>query len=831
MRRVGPLLLVLIMASPSVSVAADPWSFATRAERDQAVAAYRESYYYIQYQKAERLLQKGSADEAAVRLKLAIDADPASGTKKLPGGQTLDYFPYFLLAKAYAGKGDFAAAEACRNKESNAIAQSKDYRDDYLAFSRWLPQLAFKDELLAHGRTVLAWKGGGGKVVLTPEGAEGLTRIEALAAKLAGLGAADGEQVGTVSGQLRQEIVDLTARETKALTARLERLAADPWSGAFASDKALISGSLCQAASGAGGTDMARNIDLFARCNDAVLKATRIAGQWECERLSSLRVNVSAQSENLKRWVQAQGGAVPDSTTPPALPAACIDWGGAAVPEVSAAFAGLESQAPAVRQALTQLQGTINATFEQQVEQLVAQVGRFSSQLPEISNQCARVLQLGQSATQVGSLRSKLSVSRLSPSELPAPELFQAEKLVSSALQDLVTRVQAGAGELQKSGECQGMKRDNLDALPNALQAYLDRREQSGFGSLCAVAIRADQDIQTCWIGRIEEVRERVVRLDGMLDMTRAIPVASDERLGCLEVTRAGVRNARNAPVRDRAAWVQAARERLGEAQVCLKDLGQVTRESGDALLARVSELRSLLSPLANSDPALGSGATLPPAIERVVRSLLTEVEGMGARLSALSPLYSDPPETPGAALKPALEKAELLAGLPPQALDLLDKPEASRTEAEADFMPVIRDSAALPWLQGVNRRLDDLQPTVIKLGPFAALSHAFAVFQRSDLDQSILVLREARRKGHLPEQGRAAALVHAAMAYFVYSKARAVVGESDVKRSLEQDVRLEARMAKRADRSFALPQDLFPNRAFRKTFEEFAAAETGQEG
>ena len=819
------------MALPSVSMAADPWAFATRAERDQARKTYAESYYYIQYQKAERLLKEGSADEAAIRLKLSIDADPASGTKKLPGGQTLEYFPYFLLARAYAGKGDFAAAEACRNKESNAIAQSKDYRDDYNAFSRWLPQLARKDELLAHGRTVVAWKGGGGKVVLTPEGAEGLTRIEALAAQLASLGADDGEQVGTVSGRLQEEILDLTARETKALAARLEHLSADPWSGAFARDRAPISGSPCQIAGGGGGTDMARSIDLLARCSDAVNKATRIAGQWECERLSSLRVNVSAQSDNLKRWVQAQGGAVPESTSPAALPAACIDWGGAAASEVNAAFAGLESQAPAVRQSLTQLQDTINATFGKQVEQLVAQVGRFSSQLPEISNECARVLQLGQSATQVGSLRGKLSASRLNASELPAPELFQAEKLVSGALQDLVTRVQAGAGQLQKSGDCEGMARDNLDALANALQAYLDRREQSGFANLCAVATRADKDIQTCWTGRIEEVRERVVRLDDMLDMTRAIPVASDERLGCLEVTRNGVRDARNAPVRDRAAWVQQARQRLGETQVCLKDLGQVTRETGDAIMARVSELQQLLSPLASSDAAPGAGATLPPAIERLVRSLLTEVEAMAARLAALQPLYSDPSATPGAAVKPALEKAELLAGLPSQARDLLDKPEAGRTEAEADFIPVIRDSAALPWLQGVKGRLDDLQPTVIKLGPFAALSHAFAVFERSDLDQSILILREARWKGHLPEQGRAAALVHAAMAYFVYSKARAVAGDSDVKRSLEQDVRLEARMAMQADRSFALPPDLFPNRAFRKTFEEYAAAETGQEG
>ena len=98
--------------------------------------------------------------------------------------------------------------------------------------------------------------------------------------------------------------------------------------------------------------------------------------------------------------------------------------------------------------------------------------------------------------------------------------------------------------------------------------------------------------------------------------------------------------------------------------------------------------------------------------------------------------------------------------------------------------------------------------------------------FERGELNNAIYALREAQARGALPEQGRPAALSHAALSYFLFVKSRAGAA-GDAVELLRRDARREARQAVEADTTFELNQSLFASLSFQTFFDECCGSAT----
>jgi hypothetical protein len=103
-------------------------------------------------------------------------------------------------------------------------------------------------------------------------------------------------------------------------------------------------------------------------------------------------------------------------------------------------------------------------------------------------------------------------------------------------------------------------------------------------------------------------------------------------------------------------------------------------------------------------------------------------------------------------------------------------------------------------------------------------LQGAFTAFDEGDVDDAIVALRSAQAGGEFPAAGRPAALGHAALSYFLFTKATAasVAAEAgDSARLLRDDAEREARASLTADGAFEPPASLFASASFRSFFSQ----------
>jgi len=134
-----------------------------------------------------------------------------------------------------------------------------------------------------------------------------------------------------------------------------------------------------------------------------------------------------------------------------------------------------------------------------------------------------------------------------------------------------------------------------------------------------------------------------------------------------------------------------------------------------------------------------------------------------------------------------------------------------------------IRDEATNEPLEQAARELSANLPLIRRLGTFLALDNAFAAFGRGDLDGAILALRSSDQATEGAE-GRAAALRHAVLGFFLYTKSETLIDrerQGAVASMLVEDARSQLRAAFRAQPDFQLPETLIRDRRFRDFVED----------
>ena len=210
------------------------------------------------------------------------------------------------------------------------------------------------------------------------------------------------------------------------------------------------------------------------------------------------------------------------------------------------------------------------------------------------------------------------------------------------------------------------------------------------------------------------------------------------------------------------------------------------------------------------------------------VSAMQSRVPSEKVRLDKVAGLYE---EAEGAAIQRAglesvLSEASLGDKVSSTARTLLDRIEqefGADSPMMTSALRVVRDSAVTPELAVIEETLAQWEPVARTFGPFLALNRAFCTFAKGNLDEAILSLREARSAGSFPDAGREAALGHAAMSYFLFTKRLTLTDRNDageVSRFLEDDARREAKRAIQADsRIRELPRNLFSMDSFRKFF------------
>jgi hypothetical protein len=133
----------------------------------------------------------------------------------------------------------------------------------------------------------------------------------------------------------------------------------------------------------------------------------------------------------------------------------------------------------------------------------------------------------------------------------------------------------------------------------------------------------------------------------------------------------------------------------------------------------------------------------------------------------------------------------------------------------------IIRDEAIGPRLAAVETEVLAWRPLVGKVRSYLALERAMENYGRGDVDAAILTLR--RDESSEPAQGKAAAMVHAALSYFLHTKWQLLEtrqGDGQVNTLLLDDARLEARAALEAQPEFQLPTFLVQSTNFKDFFD-----------
>lgn len=837
--RLALLLMGLLAALPqplAAAAAADPWKFAG-AEQREAEKKYPDQYWYVHYPKAVTLLKNpdGHADEAIARLKLGIVSKPDSkpDAENPVTHEAIPYFPYYHLALAFDRKGDYEAARRCLDRESPQIARTK-LGSTFNELKGRVAALAEKEELVRQADKALSWEGGK-DFGLSPDGVAGLARVRVLKEKLG----APGADARAASQELTTAMLALFRNEVKKGASLLTRFSGEPWRAAFAGNPRLIDPSPCKEPPGEDGVNAVKAAGAAVeQCGRAVLLATRQAGGAECGRLAELRAGAERSARDLRAWVEQEGGAPPAAEPLADLPKICaLKWTEMTGSKAAESFDRLDAERTNVGQALEEKRRGIEAKLATMRDTLRKRLDEVLARLPGLPGDCVQTLQLGQTNAKVRAFRERLALAKVGDAGVPSKEILQADQQVQPLLDDLVARVRDGVQQLQKNRACPGVTTANLDRLSGGLEAYAKGRASSELESLCNVARGAAGDIQDCWKRNIPFVRasvDRNVTLAGAAHQAlagigdSAAPKELVNRLASSLATLKAVQS--KSPGADPATWVGQARSALETTQACLKDFHKASQEDWSRIAASVRDTRETLRLVSGLPPPTDSGDRGRQSLDRL-RQWIEEAGGrlakMESKFAAVAPLYEAKGGPSGADVQRVLRGAGLGEGVP-QALWALLTMAAPGGGQDQDVPLVVLDAALVPELSAAKVALEEWRPVIGKLGPLAVLNGAFLAFSDGDLDGAILSLRAAQSKGHLGERGKEAALAHAALSYFLFAKSAAVSarqGDDELIESLQHDVEQEACLAVRADTGFRLPEDLFRNQSFKKTFLAYVQA------
>lgn len=780
-RRPGKTLGVLSLAlvGCGLVLAADPWKFPSASAESEAKKKYPSEYWYEQFPVAQRAVDREDrtkTEEIIARLRIAIALNPREDILNPTERKELPYYPYYYLAKAFVWAGDPASARACLDRELSRGKIQKSALEPRVAELRsGIDAELNKTNVLADAKKILTWESQG-PVSLSPANKARIGKIKSLKETLE-QGTADTK---STSESLSAEAIDLARDELGRRDKLVKKLSEPGWRGSLQNPPAPT---VCQpsAAWRTSAADLTSAVAAVEACGKAVGDALRQAASAACREWKGQRETLKEQWDTYNRLPGPKKEAAPAD-----LPASCsVAWETIPASDLEARFESLDQDRSRIESGLKTSLAQVQELLKGKEDARLQSVRDARNRLPEISQECARDLQIEDAAKAIASLRHQL--------EHPAGNLLEPDKLVQGPLDDLRAQVRIGVERIVND-KCPNLARGSIDELAKESAAFQQRVE--GASLPCGPASKARSDVNQCWIANAEPLRKRLQVYEQLL--TRGASQGGAVCFGPLTSTLRGLISGFSAS----GAWTVKAIASQDEAQKCL---GSFSKDVG---LHR-TEVARLVPEIARLLEEIPADAPLPPDIVTQLGTMRSTFPGLKDLADKIAQIYGVP-DGNAEALKKAIDSAGFDAGA--------DVFAAIASLRDDWALGVLRDAIAHPRLEQIRRTVGEWDHVLRKLGPFQALSDAFSSFAQGDIDAAIARLREAEAKGSAAVAGKETARLHAALSYFLYHK-RLAAGSAETASLLEKDARREADLARRADPSLQLKDALFRSLSFKKFY------------
>jgi len=803
------ICLLAIVGPPAVAQSAErPWEL-PGDERELARQYRAPNYWFERYLRAYAIMAKqinqGGAgdseelDKAIALLRLAIvKRASASAVERHPTERTeFPYVPYFLLAMAFYGKNEFESASLClQEAELQAAVQRTQHAEDFSTLQGNLSRRVELARLGGAARLLGQWQQGALGACLSDEGRQQAGQIQESFNTLT--------QQNTPADQVRSrmatEIGDLVKSEASRMAAHIDKVRSAEWAQAFVSQPLQTSGACDLASLRVDPAAMAPVEQRLRDCCNEASQVLRFAGQQACATLSAKNREVQDRIETERRF----GGDPGAAGQTPSVPAVCssTSWDALEVDALSTTVDQI-AFADSYRQLETSL-SAVTARLAQKQDGLQRQLTASRQKIVTADRTCARDLGLGEANNRLGALRDRIDQATASQDPAAAAALSNIDTEIETARSALVTRAGEGAARLLGfRDQLDGIDTGSFSGLPGASDAFRQNPSQSTLDALCRSVAGVQVAINQWGQDNIPAFERGLARRRWHLEVAgQWQPVEESKRLGCVDESLAVYPGAYSRA--NSSAWVNQAQAALAQSTECLIDY----REEHEGW---TTALRRELDELVESAARLAQGGSLQK-IEEMNQSL----GATKASLDAMESLLALPEGTSEQSLRTSLQETGL--AVPDERWDQLGRLAVDDSREE---LLIIRDEAIGPRLAAAETELMVWRPLVGKVRSYLALDQAMQSYSRGDLDTAILALR--RGESSEPEQGKAAAMIHAALSYFLHTKWQLVEtrqGDGRVSTFLLDDARLEARAALEVQPEFQLPTFLVQSTDFKEFFD-----------
>jgi tetratricopeptide (TPR) repeat protein len=585
MRRALLFLLLMAVATPGLFAAAKPWRFES-GKKAEAERTYGQHTWNRHYNKALQLLDGGKSadlDEVIAILKLAIDMKGRSELGVVVKRMPLDYFPYYLLAEAYARRGDARSAQECLEKESpGLVRQSPTLGAKYTALASSITALVSKDEVLAQARSVLGWRGTDTAVVLGADYQQGIAGIEGMIGNVEKAGP---QELRARLDALNSSLLDLCRKSVTARAGLIDELSKAPWGVSG------LAGACAPAGGQASVAGVAAAITAVEGCVQAVATGVRTAGQKACGEIDSLRSEVGQLGEWNRDWHRRAKQAASDPDPLPDAPGVCAGWRDAPLATIIDSFDGLKESRANIVAALDAQRSTLNGSIAARRSELEGRLARARQQVPSISTQCATDLPIGRARSALNNLRTTLDPGRIPDRGVPTQEVFDAPDQVLQTLASLRTGLESAVQSLVQEGDLPDMDRTSFDRLSGLLESCLSQGDACQVSPICETARTAKAAL-----GRYYRENEAALRavLDDYSERLMALGPREAE-LECLSGARNEVDRLLSAQRGNAASWSEQASAARNDASSCIMTFRERTDAARAELLPQIEDAREML--------------------------------------------------------------------------------------------------------------------------------------------------------------------------------------------------------------------------------------------
>jgi len=811
------LLMSCLLPLAVLHAAPQPWEFADKEEA-RAVQVRRGRRVYRNYTRAREAVISGpgSQVESIERLMLAIGREPRSSAKKffLNAVKTDDYFPYYYLGWAFERQGDYESARLCLDEAARQGAVvAADEGDRFRALrasvrNRLSPPQPVPEptppepasvasastvDLAARVDQVDRWSTG--QVAGVQLGARSRRKLDELhrVADQWKTARDGGESVRAkaAADKIVNEIYALTEVELENVKARLARYSKPPWKAAFQGNPREVSTRPCRLVPAYKTPELIESAQkTLEECSYRLLQAMRKAGPWACKELERRAAELSAAGQS--------------SDLPP-LPQACEGSWAVSRRELE----GRSIDLPAAIAALDVAAAPPGGSSAGHSPEPTPEGRQVQLQLPPIPADCAATLQIEASAGRLEELRRRGAADEIA---------------VEDTVNELLVEALEGVTQLlgYRAGCASASERAGIE-----LELQFEIWERSGASEdparLCAAAATATRELDDCWSADPDRVVAQLrdsgeLLLSARQEWNQAGGWGfTPQRFDCM------ARNPMRAalPGGDPADWVATARSDLGRTGKCLKRYREAWQRGVDGIGERV---------VAAADEIVPAGRGMDgnrTELAAHVREAAQEVGRLTTQFAALTELRG----------LSRLEPEEVRIQF--DALSLTQVGEAAwgrlgRTAAEdplrSPALQSVRARAAADALTLAVARIESWERLAQGLRPFVLLHSAFAGLTNEGLDEAIRRLRAGNPGAGEGRAAQADALVHTALAYFLYLKSLSYPnqGPESVFVLLQRQATDSIARVLGVAPSFRPPEALFAHQGFRQFFENARAAGAG---